>query len=147
MIAIALRQAIMPFNVASLPVALAGMAANFGMPPLWRTRLSACGGWCDGLSDRRHARHLYRLAAGFWHIGRRLGLGFPAPLQAQATSLPQNVLAALGGLGNFPAFAGFSPESLMVRGLNGWAFSLRSRRFSPKLEGGVIFPKEFDVLM
>jgi MFS family permease len=33
MIAIALGQAIMSFNVASLPVALSGMVASFGVPP------------------------------------------------------------------------------------------------------------------
>ncbi|MCZ8148188.1 MAG: hypothetical protein O9325_10125, partial [Roseomonas sp.] len=33
MIAIALGQAIMSFNVASLPVSLAGMVASFGVPP------------------------------------------------------------------------------------------------------------------
>ena len=33
MIAIALRQMIMSFNVASLPVALGGMVSSFGVPP------------------------------------------------------------------------------------------------------------------
>ncbi|MFN7306053.1 MAG: hypothetical protein ACK5V0_03875, partial [Alphaproteobacteria bacterium] len=57
-----------------------------------------------------------------------------------ATSPYANMLSALNGLGNSRVFAGFSPETLMVRGRNGRAFSLRIGGFSPKLEGWSIFP-------
>ncbi len=64
-----------------------------------------------------------------------------------ATSLSANMLLALGGLGKSRVFAGFSPETLMVRGRNGRAFSLRIGGYSPKLEGGVIFPTRFNALI
>jgi hypothetical protein len=63
-----------------------------------------------------------------------------------ATSPYANMLSALGGLGNSRVFAGFSPETLMVRGRNGRAFSLRIGGFSPKLEGWPIFPTRFKAL-
>ena len=64
-----------------------------------------------------------------------------------ATSPYVNMLSALGGLGNSRAFAGFSPETLMVQGRNGRAFSLRNGGFSPKLEGWLIFPTRFNALI
>jgi hypothetical protein len=57
------------------------------------------------------------------------------------------MLSALGGLGNSRVFAGFLPETLMVRGRNGRAFSLRIGGFSPKLEGWPIFPTRFNALI
>jgi hypothetical protein len=49
------------------------------------------------------------------------------------------MLSALVGLGNSRGFAGFSPETVMVQGRNGCAFSLRIGAFSPRLEGWPIF--------
>jgi hypothetical protein len=57
------------------------------------------------------------------------------------------MLSALSGLGDSRAFAGFSPETLMVRGRNGRAVSLRIGGFSLKLEGWPIFPTRFNVLI
>ena len=64
-----------------------------------------------------------------------------------ATSPYANLLSALGRLGNSRAFAGFSPETSMVQGRNGEAFSLRIGGFSPKLEGWSIFPTRFNELI
>jgi hypothetical protein len=57
------------------------------------------------------------------------------------------MLSALRGLGISLVFAGFSPETLMVRGWNSQAFSLRIGGFSPKLEGEPIFPTRFNALI
>ena len=81
----------------------------------------------------------------YWKVGVR-DFHFFGPL-SYATSPYENTLSALGGLGNSRVFAGFSLETLMVRGRNSRAFSLRIGGFSPKLEGWPIFPTRFNALI
>jgi hypothetical protein len=95
-------------------------------------------------------RHKSRLA---WRSSKTMRPNFrPAVTGSSipfthATSPYANLLSALGGLGHSRVFAGFSPETLMVQGRNGRAFSLRNGGFSPNLEGWPIFPTRFNTLI
>ena len=100
MIAIALGQAIMSFNVAALPVSLSGMVASFGVPP---TTIAT------GIV-------MYSLSvAGFVMLGAKLVQRFGA------TAVFRTVVLAFGGAQVLMTFAPAAPVMLAAQLLAGLA--------------------------